>query len=57
MCRFYIVCSYLYCRWRSDYQEGINWDDINRFNIAILFRVSQSRNYISSGICNGRFLT
>jgi hypothetical protein len=22
LCRFYIVCLYKYCRWRSSYQEG-----------------------------------
>jgi len=22
LCRFFIVCLYMYCRWRSSYQEG-----------------------------------
>jgi len=33
---FFIVSVYLYCRWRSNYQEGDELDQINRFNPATI---------------------
>jgi hypothetical protein len=29
LCRFFIIYLYMYCHWRSSYQEG--WDPINLF--------------------------
>jgi hypothetical protein len=32
LCRVCIVCLCMYCRWRSNYQEGEGWDSIYLFN-------------------------
>jgi len=31
---FFIICLYLYCRWRSNHQEREGWDLINWLNPA-----------------------
>jgi hypothetical protein len=47
---FFIICLYMYCRWRSSYQRG---DPINRCNPATFLCLSQARIWISKVICSG----
>jgi hypothetical protein len=50
-CFFIGSLYYLYCRWRSNYQDGECWDPINLFNPATFLCLSQVRDWISIGIC------
>ena len=45
-----IAGLYLYCRWRSCYQEE-RWSLIKRFNLSTCLCLSQARTWISIGIC------
>jgi len=39
----FIVVLYMYCRWRSNYQEGEGWDLINQFSPSIVCACSKPR--------------
>jgi hypothetical protein len=47
------VCSYLYCRWRSNYISRWGWHPINWINSAIFVCLSHTRIWIS--ICRDLF--
>jgi len=56
-CTFVIICLYLYCHWRSSYQEEEGWEPINQFNPATFACLSLVRTWISNiiHVCLGLF--
>ena len=58
LCRFvFIVCLYLYNRWRSNYQseKGAYGISLIGLNPVIFLCLSQVRIWISNAICRGLF--
>ena len=54
----FITCLYLYCHWRSNYEEDEGCDPIKLFNTATFLCLSQTRTDISNVIyiCCGSFI-
>ena len=55
ICAYFLVCIYLYCHGRSNYQEREGWNPINLFNPAAILCMSQDRAGITNIICCGFF--
>jgi hypothetical protein len=52
---FFIINLYLYCRWRTNYQEEQGWDPMNQFKTVTFVCLSRTRKWISNVICRGLF--
>jgi hypothetical protein len=52
---FFIINLYLYCRWRTNYQEEQGWDPMNQFKTVTFLCLSRTRTWISNVIYRGLF--
>jgi len=57
LCRFFLIVRlYMYCRWRSSYQERRVGHLINQFTpdtLFVYFCLSQDKTWITNVICRG----